>query len=126
MEGGTVMTREDTWTLAGIALGIGALALACRARALAPGPQARYEGAQAPGYSVWHPGDSPGGIQHTAGTDHPWIARDVYGSVVSRHRYPSGCAQNVTALIFRGWDPLSRPAPQDADWFRDPPSDVMW
>ncbi len=41
-------------------------------------------------------------------------------------RYPQVSGGNITALIHRGFDPMRRRAPQDADWLERPPSEVMF
>jgi hypothetical protein len=126
MEGALVDTR-DHWTCAGIVLAIAFVALVRHARASAGPAAPAYEDAtQSSEYSVWHPGTAPGGVQHAVGNRHNWVARDVKGAVVVRHRYPQAIGSNASALIKFGWAPLKASMQDDQDWFSSRPSTVMW
>ena len=50
---------------------------------------------------------------------------EVGGPVVyTRHRYPHRTGHEVATFIEQGWPALTRPRPQDYDWYASPPSEV--
>lgn len=57
--------------------------------------------------------------------DHFCRPETVGGPVVNtRHRYPSRAGHEISTLIEQGFPALSRPRPQDYDWYAYPPSEV--
>lgn len=117
------MNQRDLMTVAGVAGLIGIAGLFQHARAKSATPQPRLEVTGMTSFPLWHPGDTVGGVQDHVG--YQWRTQGN-GLVASRHRYPQGCGSNVSAVIHDGFTPLNIPAPQDDDWFRNPPSDAMW
>lgn len=67
----------------------------------------------------------PGDLGDMA-TGHEWKLPDwdTLPLVKSRHRYPTQTGLNGSALIHKGWQPMMRPAEQDADWMEVPPTEV--
>lgn len=57
---------------------------------------------------------------------HPGYCTDGQSLGFTPHRYPAVSGGNITALVHQGFDAMMRPAPQDADWFSQPPgSEVL-
>lgn len=57
---------------------------------------------------------------------HPGYCADGQTVVFTPHRYPQNSGGNITALFHQGFSGMANPAPQDADWMRQPPgSEVL-
>jgi hypothetical protein len=52
---------------------------------------------------------------------HPGYVTEGQQQIFTPHRYPAVSGGNITALIHQGFSGMSQPAPQDADWFEEPP-----
>jgi hypothetical protein len=46
--------------------------------------------------------------------------------IYTAHKYPAVTGGNISTLIHHGMDRLSKPAPQDDDWLKRPPAEVMF
>jgi hypothetical protein len=47
--------------------------------------------------------------------------------IFTQHKYPVVSGGNISTLIHRGgFDRLAKPAPQDDDWLKRPPAEVMF
>jgi hypothetical protein len=57
---------------------------------------------------------------------HPNFCVPGQTQIWTAHRYPAVSGGNVSTLIHHGMDRLSVPAPQDDDWIKRPPAEVMF
>lgn len=57
---------------------------------------------------------------------HPNMCHLGQTQIFLPHRYPQISGGNITALIHKGFEPMRRKAPQDADWIEHPPGTEMW
>ena len=117
------MTRPQLRACAGVVALVVIVALIAHARASVPAPVPPMAETQSSAFSVWHPGEAVGGVQHHVGTSHSWLARDVRGAIVLPHRYPKYVGANGTSVITHGW--RVRPI-MDPNWYLSPPSTAAW
>lgn len=57
---------------------------------------------------------------------HPAYCVPGQTQIFTAHKYPAVSGGSISTLFHHGMDRLSKPAPQDNDWFVRPPGEVMW
>jgi hypothetical protein len=57
---------------------------------------------------------------------HPAFCAPGQTQIFIPHKYPAVSGGNISTLIHQGMDALRRDAPQDDDWLKRPPGEVMW
>lgn len=57
---------------------------------------------------------------------HPAYCVPGQTQIFTQHRYPAVSGGNISTMIHHGMDRLKCPAPQDDDWIKRPPGEVMF
>lgn len=57
---------------------------------------------------------------------HPNYCVPGQTQIYTPHRYPVVSGGNISTLIHHGMDRLAVDAPQDNEWIKRPPAEVMW
>jgi hypothetical protein len=57
---------------------------------------------------------------------HPAFCVPGQTQIFTQHKYPAVSGGSISTLFHHGMDRLSKPAPQDDDWIKRPPGEVMW
>lgn len=57
---------------------------------------------------------------------HPAYCVPGQTQIYTAHKYPDKPGGNISTLIHQGMSRLSQPAPQDDDWIKRPPAEVMF
>jgi hypothetical protein len=57
---------------------------------------------------------------------HPSYCVPGQTQIFTPHRYPAVSGGNISTIFHHGMDRLSRKAPQDDDWLKHSPAEVMW
>lgn len=109
------MTRNERITLIGA--GVVAAALFAAGSKMAPGASVKYPKYQ--GAPAWPPFTPPPGVPdpsvHHIGP---------YDLVYTPHRYPSGCGNDISVLIHRGYSTMMLPRSDEMTWLSAPPSEA--